>query len=53
MQRSRHLIRALFACADCPLGEDIQTVLSQTGVQQFFLDPLPGLVGTFRGMLTS
>jgi hypothetical protein len=53
MQRSRHLIRALFACADCPIGEGIQTLLNDTAVQQFFLDPLPGPVGTFRGMFTS
>jgi hypothetical protein len=43
----------LFTSIEGPIGEDIQTLLNDTGIQQFLLDPLLGLVGTFGGIFTS
>jgi PE-PPE domain-containing protein len=43
----------LFTSIEGPIGEGIQTVLNDTGIQQFVLDPLLGLVGTFGGIFTS
>jgi hypothetical protein len=42
-----------FTSVEGPIGEDIQTLLNDTGIQQFLLDPLLGLVGTFGGIFTS
>jgi hypothetical protein len=36
-----------------PIGQDIQTLLNDTGIQQFLLDPLLGLVGPVGGIFTS
>jgi hypothetical protein len=36
-----------------PIGQDIQTLLNDTGIQQFLLDPLLGLVGPLGGIFTS
>jgi hypothetical protein len=43
----------LFTSIEGPIGEDIQTLLNDTGVQQLLLDPLLGLVGTLGGIFTS
>jgi hypothetical protein len=43
----------LFTSVEGPIGEDIQTLLNDSGIQQFLLDPLLGLVGTFGGIFTS
>jgi hypothetical protein len=43
----------LFTSIEGPIGEDIQTLLNDTGIQQLLLDPLLGLVGTFGGIFTS
>ncbi len=43
----------LFTSIEGPIGEDIQTLLNDSGIQQFLLDPLLGLVGTFGGIFTS
>jgi PE-PPE domain len=43
----------LFTSIEGSIGEDIQTVLNDSGIQQFLLDPLFGLVGTFGGIFTS
>jgi hypothetical protein len=43
----------LFTSIEGPIGEDIQTLLNDTGIQQDLLNPLLGLVGTFGGLFTS
>jgi hypothetical protein len=43
----------LFTSIEGPIGEDIQTLLNDTGIQQAILDPLLGLVGTLGGIFTS
>jgi hypothetical protein len=43
----------LFTSVEGPIGEDIQTLLNDAGIQQFLLEPLLGLVGTFGGIFTS
>ena len=43
----------LFTSIEGPIGEDIQTLLNDTGIQQAILDPLLGLVGTLGGEFTS
>ena len=36
-----------------PIGQDIQTVLDDTGIQQDLLDPILGLLGPLGGLFTS
>jgi hypothetical protein len=43
----------LFTSIEGPIGEDIQTLLNDTGIQQAILDPLLGLVGPLGGIFTS
>jgi hypothetical protein len=43
----------LFTSVEGPIGEDIQTLLNDSGIQEFLLEPLLGLVGTFGGIFTS
>jgi hypothetical protein len=43
----------LFTAVEGPLGEDIQTLLDDTGIQQSILDPILGLIGTIGGEYTS
>jgi hypothetical protein len=43
----------LFTSIEGPIGEDIQTLLNDTDIQQDLLNPLLGLVGTLGGLFTS
>jgi PE-PPE domain len=43
----------LFTSIEGPVGEDIQTVLNDTGIQQFVLDPILGLFGPIGALFTS
>jgi hypothetical protein len=43
----------LFTSIEGPVGEDIQTVLNDTGIQQFVLDPILGLLGPIGALFTS
>jgi PE-PPE domain len=43
----------LFTSIEGSIGEDIQTLLNDTGIQQAILDPLLGLVGPIGGIFTS
>jgi hypothetical protein len=43
----------LFTSIEGTIGTDIQTLLNDTGIQQFLLQPLLGLVGTLGGIFTS
>jgi hypothetical protein len=43
----------LFTSIEGSIGEDIQSLLNDTGIQQAILDPLLGLVGTLGGEFTS
>jgi hypothetical protein len=52
MRRSRCLIIALVACA-LMLAPAARADDSSDGFQQFLVDPLFGLVGTFWGIFTS
>ena len=36
-----------------PIGQDIQTLLDDTGIQQDLLDPILGLFGPLGGLFTS
>jgi hypothetical protein len=36
-----------------PIGQDIQTILDDTGIQQDLLDPILGLIGPLGGLFTS
>lgn len=42
-----------FAAVEGPLGQELQTLLDLTGVQQYLLDPVLGLIGTLGGLVTS
>jgi len=42
-----------FAELEAPLGQDIQIVLDDTGIQQDLLDPILGLLGPIGGLFTS
>jgi PE-PPE domain len=43
----------LFTAVEGPLGQDIQTLLNDTGIQQGLLDPILGLIGPLGGLFTS
>ena len=43
----------LFTSIEGPVGEDIQTVLNDTGIQQNILDPILGLLGPIGALFTS
>jgi hypothetical protein len=43
----------LFTAVEGPLGQDIQTLLDDTGIQQNVLDPILGLIGPLGGLFTS
>jgi PE-PPE domain len=43
----------LFTSVEGPLGQDIQSLLDVTGVQQDLLNPILGLLGTVGGIFTS
>jgi hypothetical protein len=43
----------LFTAVEGPLGQDIQTLLDDTGIQQGLLDPILGLIGPLGGLFTS
>ncbi|MGB8208931.1 MAG: hypothetical protein WCF69_15220 [Mycobacterium sp.] len=43
----------LFAAVEGPIGQDIQTLLDDTGIQQDLLDPILGLLGPLGGLFTS
>jgi hypothetical protein len=43
----------LFTSIEGPVGEDIQTVLNDTGIQQNILDPIIGLLGPIGALFTS
>jgi hypothetical protein len=36
-----------------PIGQEIQTILDDTGIQQDLLDPILGLLGPLGGLFTS
>jgi hypothetical protein len=36
-----------------PLGQDVQSLLDLTGIQQDILNPILGLLGTVGGIFTS
>jgi hypothetical protein len=42
-----------FAAVEGPIGQDIQNLLVETGIQQNILDPILGLVGPLGGLFTS
>jgi PE-PPE domain len=43
----------LFTDVEAPIGQDIQTLLTETGIQQDILDPIFGLLGPLGGLFTS
>ena len=43
----------LFTSVEGPLGQDVQSLLDLTGVQQDILNPILGLLGTVGGIFTS
>ncbi len=43
----------LFTSIEGPLGQDIQTLLDDTGIQQDILNPILGLIGPIGGLFTS
>jgi PE-PPE domain len=43
----------LFTAVEGPIGQDIETLLEDTGVQQDILDPILGLFGPIAGLVTS
>jgi hypothetical protein len=43
----------LFSEAEGPLGQEIETVFEDTGIQQALFDPILGLLGSLGGMSTS
>ena len=43
----------LFSSLEAPIGQDIETVLEETGIQQDLLDPIFGLIGPLGGLITS
>jgi len=43
----------LFSQLEGPLGQDIQTLFDDTGIQQVLIDPVLGLLGSVGGMFTS
>ncbi len=43
----------LVAAVEGPIGQDIQTLLDDTGIQQDLLDPILGLLGPLGGLFTS
>lgn len=42
-----------FTAIEGPLGQGLQELLDLTGVQQYLLDPVLGLIGTLGGLVTS
>ena len=42
-----------FAELEAPLGQDIESLLEATGIQQDILDPIFGLIGPLGGLFTS
>jgi hypothetical protein len=38
---------------EAPIGQDIETLLMDTGIQQDILDPIFGLIGPLGGLITS
>ncbi len=42
-----------YAALEAPIGQDIQTLLMDTGIQQNILDPIFGLIGPLGGLITS
>jgi len=43
----------LFTAVEGPIGQDIQNLLLETGIQQDLLDPILGLIGPLGGLITS
>jgi hypothetical protein len=43
----------LFAAVEGPVGQDIENLLEDTGIQQDILDPILGLLGPLGGLFTS
>jgi hypothetical protein len=43
----------LFSSVEAPIGQDIESVLEETGIQQDLLDPIFGLIGPLGGLITS
>jgi hypothetical protein len=43
----------LFDAIEGPIGQDIQNLLVETGIQQDLLDPILGLFGPLGGLFTS
>jgi hypothetical protein len=41
------------AALEAPLGQDMETLLLETGIQQNILDPIFGLIGPLGGLITS
>jgi len=52
MRCFRELTLTLFACGlmSAPIDEDVQTLLNDSGIQQFLRDPLLGPSRTFGGI---
>jgi PE-PPE domain len=42
-----------FSALEAPIGQDIETLLMDTGIQQNILDPIFGLIGPLGGLITS
>jgi hypothetical protein len=42
-----------FAELEGPIGQDIENLLVETGIQQDILDPILGLIGSLGGLFTS
>jgi len=43
----------LFSDVEAPIGQDIENLLMDTGIQQDILDPIFGLIGPLGGLVTS
>jgi PE-PPE domain len=43
----------LFTDVEAPIGQDIQNLLTETGIQQDILDPIFGLLGPLGGLFTT
>jgi hypothetical protein len=43
----------LFSQLEAPIGQDIQTLFDDTGIQQALIDPVLGLLGSVGGIFTS
>ncbi len=42
-----------FTELEAPIGQDIENLLMDTGIQQDILDPIFGLIGPLGGLVTS